>query len=56
MRILQMHVRASGGVIVKAIEIWTSRPNEERHGLSDPAALMRHEGSHLMLVRQQKTA
>jgi hypothetical protein len=56
MRILQMHVRASGGVIVKAIEIWTSRPNEEHHGLSDPAAIMRYEGSHLMLVRQQKTA
>ena len=55
-QVLQRHVLAAGGAIVKAIEIWTSRPTEEGDGLTDPAALMRREGSRLTLVRQRKTA
>jgi hypothetical protein len=55
-QVLQTHVLKSGGVIVKAIEIWTSRPNDERDGWSDPAAIMCREGSRLTLTRQQKSA
>jgi hypothetical protein len=56
MHVLQTHVLTSGGVILKAIEIWTSRPNEERAGLRDPAAIMRREGARLRLARQQQSA
>jgi flavodoxin len=45
MRVLQAHVLRAGGAIVDAIEIWQSRPNAERHGLSDPVAVMRRAGA-----------
>jgi hypothetical protein len=38
------------------IEIWTSRPNEERHGLSDPEAIMRRAGKRLTLALKRMTA
>ena len=37
MRVLQRRIVKAGGVIVDAIEIWTSRSNEERHGLNRPS-------------------
>ncbi|MBZ5557995.1 MAG: hypothetical protein LAO77_12040 [Acidobacteriia bacterium] len=45
MRVLQAHVLRAGGAIVDAIEIWKSRPNAERHGLSDPVTIMRRAGA-----------
>ena len=56
MRLLRTHALTSGGVIIDAIEIWTSRPNEERHGLSDPEAIMRQAGARLTLAPQRNTA
>jgi hypothetical protein len=40
----------------RVIEIWTSRPNEERHGLSDPRAILFRAGARLTIPRYQKTA
>lgn len=56
MRILQPRVIKVGGTIRDAIEIWTSRPNKERHGLSDSEAIMRRAGERLTLTPQRKTA
>jgi hypothetical protein len=56
MRVLQSRVVKAGGTIRDAIEIWTSRSNEERHGLSDPEAIMRRAGARLTLAPQRKTA
>lgn len=56
MRVLRTRVVEAGGVIVDAIEIWTSRSNEERHGLTDPGAIMRRAGASLTLAPQRKTA
>ena len=53
MRVLQTRILKAGGTILDAIEIWTTRPNEERHGLSDPEAIMRRAGKRLT---QRKTA
>jgi hypothetical protein len=50
------YVDRAGGVIVDTIEIWTSRSNEERHGLTDPVAIMRHAGARVTREAQQKTA
>jgi hypothetical protein len=50
MRTLQIRVVEAGGVIADEIEVWTSRPNEERHGLSDPEAVMRRAAARLALV------
>lgn len=56
MRVLQTCIVKAGGVIVDAIEIWTSRSNEDRHGLTDPVAIMRRAGARVTLQPQQKTA
>lgn len=56
MRVLQARVVKAGGRIADEIDIWTSRPNEERHGLSDPEAIMRRAGKRLTLAPQRKTA
>jgi hypothetical protein len=56
MQVLHKCIVRTGGVIVDAIEIWTSRSNEERHGLSDPTAIMRRAGARLTLAPQRKTA
>lgn len=56
MRVLQAGIVKAGGTIVDAIEIWTSRPNEKRHALSDPQAIMRRAGERLRLTPQRKTA
>jgi hypothetical protein len=55
-RVLQTCIVQAEGVIVDAIEIWTSRPNEDRHGLTDPVAIMRRAGARVTLVPQRKTA
>ena len=56
MRVLQTCIVEAGGVIVDAIEIWTSRSNEEHHGLTDPVAIMRRAGAHVTFAPQRKTA
>jgi hypothetical protein len=56
MRVLQTRIVKAGGTILDAIEIWTSRPNEDRHGLSDPEVIMRRAGERLRLIPQRKTA
>jgi hypothetical protein len=56
MRVLQLCIVKAGGVIVDAIEIWTSRSNLERHGLTDPVAIMRRAGTRVALEPRQKTA
>jgi hypothetical protein len=56
MRILRTRIVKAGGVILDAIEIWTSRSNEERHGLSDPEAIMRQAGARLTLAPRRKIA
>lgn len=56
LRVLQTRIVKAGGVIVDAVEIWTSRSNEERHGLTDPGAIMRRAGARLTLVPHRKTA
>lgn len=50
MRTLQARVVRAGGFIADAIEVWTSRPNEERHGIADPEVVMRRAGTRLALV------
>jgi hypothetical protein len=55
MRVLQTRIVKAGGAIVNAIEIWTSRSNEERHGLTDPVVIMRRAGR-VTLAPQRKTA
>ena len=56
MRVLKTRIVKAGRVIVDAIEIWTSRSNEERHGLTDPVAIMRRAGARVTREAQQKTA
>jgi hypothetical protein len=56
MRVLQAHVVRAGGAIVDAIEIWKSRPNAERHGLSDPVAIMRRAGARQAPAPHRHTA
>ena len=56
MQVLQRCVVKAGGVIVDAIEIWTSRSNEEHHGLTHPVAIMRRAGARVTLAPQRKTA
>jgi hypothetical protein len=55
MRVLQTRIVKAGGVVVDAIEIWTSRSNVERHRLTDPVAIMRRAGR-VTLAPQRKTA
>ena len=55
-RVLRERVVKAHGAVVDAIEIWTSRPNEERHGLSDPRAILFRAGARLTIPRHQKTA
>ena len=42
---LNRRVVDAGGDIVESVEVWTERPNEPRHGLSDPEAIMRRAGA-----------
>jgi hypothetical protein len=56
MRVLQSHVLRAGGAIVDAIEIWKTRPNAERHGLSDPVAIMRRAGARQARAPHRHTA
>jgi hypothetical protein len=56
MRVLQEQLVKARGTIVEAIEIWTSRPNEDRHGLSDPVAIMRRAGARLVIAPHPRTA
>jgi flavorubredoxin len=56
MRVLQSRVVEAGGAIRDGIEIWTTRSNEERHGLSDPEAIMRRAAARLTPAPQRKTA
>jgi len=56
MQVLQAHIVQSGGLIVDAIEIWTSRDNEARHGLRDPVEIMRRAAAHVPLPPHLKTA
>lgn len=45
LKIMSDHVTQAHGRIVEAIEIWTTRPNAERHGLSDPLEIMSRAGA-----------
>jgi hypothetical protein len=45
LKIMSDRVTQAHGRIVEAIEIWTTRPNAERHGLSDPQEIMRRAGA-----------
>jgi len=45
LKIMSDHVTQAHGRIVEAIELWTTRPNAERHGLSDPQEIMRRAGA-----------
>ena len=47
LKIMSDCVTQAHGRIVAAIEIWTTRPNAERHGLSDPQEIMRRAGARL---------
>jgi hypothetical protein len=53
MEVLQTRVVKAGGLLADAIEIWTSRPNDERHGLSDPEAIMRRAATRLTPARRK---
>ena len=46
-KILAERVTGAHGRLVQTIEIWTTRPNAERHGLSDPQEIMRRAGARL---------
>ena len=56
MRVLQTRIVKAGGTNLDAIEIWTSRPNEERHEVNDPEVIMRRAGERVRLTPQRKTA
>jgi hypothetical protein len=45
LKILSDRVTQAHGRIVEALEIWTTRPNAERYGLSDPQEIMRQAGT-----------
>jgi hypothetical protein len=47
LKILSDRVAQAHGRIVEALEIWTARPNAERHGLADPREIMRRAGARL---------
>ncbi len=55
-RVLRERVVKKHGAVVDAIEIWTLRPNEERHGLSDPRAILFRAGARLTIPQYQRTA
>lgn len=45
MSMLRRETERKGGRIVSVVEIWTGRPNAERHGIDDPQEIMRMTAS-----------
>jgi len=51
-KILHRRVERAHGTVLGALELWTKRPNAERHGSTDPLEIMRREGSALSLAKR----
>lgn len=47
MRALRRRCQLRGAHIVCALELWTARPNAERHGIDDPVAIVRRAALNL---------
>jgi flavorubredoxin len=56
MRTFATRVTELGGRIVKRIEVWTQRPNEERYDINDPREIMRRAGKGLRAQETESTA
>jgi hypothetical protein len=56
MRLLCARIVEAGGVVADMIEVWTTRSNEERHGLVDPDAIMRRAGARVGLAATPRAA